>query len=808
MRARTLTTILVVLVLLLSSALYVHKVLVGVEINPGSRYYVGAFVTATAWILLWILMFKARDSDRAYGWAVTAALIPLLPGYGVLLLAPATVLLAGYRGAKWPWLLLILGAGWIYQYAATYGIHPETIAAVLQTHSTEVLDFVSMNTSLRFVVFALALLTILVARQLVIARPAYLAFAAPLAVVLCTVAVFAPVVPALRDFRKLERTRPVLVQASGVGAPTPQQYAIVFVLGESTSRWNFGRYGYPYETTPRLAALGDKIVWLSDAISVHSHTGPVVEELFLRETEWVGGHAAAHSLLDRLETAGVTTSWFSSQAALGPWDNPAHTMARAARTRKYFGETSFPALRNLAGRFGTSKGFTGDEEMVAEVHRHLHSTAAPSLLVVHLTAAHTDYCRNLPLAAQNEFAGMVRAKNFFGNFDGSQRDVNCYDAAIKYIDSILSSIIGSATRSTTPTVVIYAPDHGEDVFASTGHNSAAHSSRHIEIPVAFYANAAARQLDRPKWDALVRNAHKPFLNSWLHEAVLDIFGLAAHYGANEDLSVFSNSYSPKPRTIFPRTNPLSYDGFTDFDRKDYLGRTRANLHSFHSSGTRRPRHIFAHRMDSELALIEAVKYFKGVELDIVFNERTGQFDVHHPPAPATGFTLERALQIISDLKDPTVWLDWKNPANGNLNQALNELARVTKRFGLLQKVIIETEPNYVDAQLSQIREMGFRHSYYMPPEITVACSAGERTENCEREYDRLVAVVRRVKPTCVSFEARAIRFAKRIAAATDTQCLLTWDIDIDSAKQDFVARVSKYREVDGLIVKFPTRFGY
>lgn len=570
------------------------------------------------------------------------------------------------------------------------------------------------------------------------------------------------------------------------GAPRPPGYVVVLVLGQAASKSNFEAYGYPYQTTPGVMRLGKKIVWLRDAVSTHSAAGAAIQHLFRRETKGIGGLSSAQSLFDRLGKAGVGTAWYSSQWTPGPGEAVAPAVAAAARVQRYF---------------------SGDDEMIAELIRHVRSSAPPSFLVGQLPTTNGEGCRNLPPSAKRELSDTARGKNFFGNFHGSLRDVACQDATVSHVDRLLSSVIEAADGADAPVIIVYAADRGADPFGAGGHPNAAQSSRHVEIPVAFFANDAAKRVDPAKWEALAANAGKPFLGSWLHETILDLYDLAAHYGAQGHLSLFSSRYSPEQRAVFMQAAPLAYDGFRDFDRKDYLNRTRINLSSWQSRRGKRPAHVFAHRMDSELALLEAVQYFSGFELDIVFDNVQGRFNVHHPPALETGFTLERALRIVSRAQDPVIWLDWKNPASENFDRALQELARVATHSGLVERIIIETEPHFVDVRARRIRDLGFRHSYYMPTDIVNRCSA-EATEGCAKEHQRLAGIVRQLGPDCLSFDARGLRFAARLAADTNTRCLLAWDLDIDSARQDFLSRVSKYTNVDGLIVRFPTKFFY
>jgi len=122
--------------------------------------------------------------------------------------------------------------------------------------------------------------------------------------------------------------------------------------------------------------------------------------------------------------------------------------------------------------------------------------------------------------------------------------------------------------------------------------------------------------------------------------------------------------------------------------------------------------ILAHRVNSIDKLSSALKYFKGVELDLVYFEKEDCFDVNHPPAESIDLKLENYLGVLKDDKKPFLWLDIKNLTEGNSRKVLDKLLIVFSKINYpLDKILVETHnPN----TLPIFSDAGFKTSYYLP----------------------------------------------------------------------------------------------
>src|SRR5690554_3875117 len=104
--------------------------------------------------------------------------------------------------------------------------------------------------------------------------------------------------------------------------------------------------------------------------------------------------------------------------------------------------------------------------------------------------------------------------------------------------------------------------------------------------------------------------------------------------------------------------------------------------------------IWAHRVNSEEKLNSALKFFKGVEVDLVYDETKNTLDVTHPPVPSIHLDFKQYLSNITKGEYPFIWLDIKNLEVKNSDN-----------------ILVETR--YPEA-LPSFHEVGFKTSYYLP----------------------------------------------------------------------------------------------
>ena len=121
--------------------------------------------------------------------------------------------------------------------------------------------------------------------------------------------------------------------------------------------------------------------------------------------------------------------------------------------------------------------------------------------------------------------------------------------------------------------------------------------------------------------------------------------------------------------------------------------------------------IWAHRVNSLDKLNYSLPFFKGVELDLVYNEKTTRFDVRHPPAGSFGLTFERYLSEIPEGNYPGLWLDIKNLNKNNAPLVLEKINFILNKKKYPRKAIL-IETQHPEA-LPLFSKAGFNTSYYI-----------------------------------------------------------------------------------------------
>ncbi|WP_010178504.1 hypothetical protein [Aquimarina agarilytica] len=126
--------------------------------------------------------------------------------------------------------------------------------------------------------------------------------------------------------------------------------------------------------------------------------------------------------------------------------------------------------------------------------------------------------------------------------------------------------------------------------------------------------------------------------------------------------------------------------------------------------------IWAHRVNSLKKLDYALKFYDGVELDLVYNETENFLDVNHLPQKSIHLSFENYISHIYSLKEePFLWLDIKNLKQDNSVKILKKILQTLKHNNYpINKVIVESK--YYKSLPIFIKN-GFKTSYYLPTDL-------------------------------------------------------------------------------------------
>ncbi|SEP77904.1 heptose-I-phosphate ethanolaminephosphotransferase [Solimonas aquatica] len=312
----------------------------------------------------------------------------------------------------------------------------------------------------------------------------------------------------------------------------PAQDTVVVALGESTSRWDWQLYGYPRQTNPQLAKLGDELLVFRDVLSGAGGTVSSFKLMLTpRDLHNQLDDESSPSVMLLAKAAGYKTFWISNQH--DRYINP-----------RFAEEADEMHLVNTGGGRGDRKL---DEGVLPYYEQALRDPAPRKLIVVHLLGAHPDYALRSPddfkrFDGDQDAVGQAlkaRGRNAWVRYE---RDV--YDDAMLYQDHILARLLDTLKASSggSSASFLYTSDHAQEV----GHTRdfAGHSGEEPGqvVPLLIWLSSP---LPAPQAQALEQ---RPYQTDRLDWTLLDLL----HIKTRRDLpgaSLLSADYHALPRYL-------------------------------------------------------------------------------------------------------------------------------------------------------------------------------------------------------------------------------------------------------------------
>jgi heptose-I-phosphate ethanolaminephosphotransferase len=444
---------------------------------------------------------------------------------------------------------------------------------------------------------------------------------------------------------------------------SPETY--IFIIGESTNKFHMQLYGYERETTPELQKLRDELVLFNNVKSSHVHTIESLKDVFVLKDK--ASNFTQNTLIDCFNKAGYSTFWLSNQSYLGENETPISAIANNSTQQVYINSSGSNSL---------------DENLIPELKTILNKSIRKKVVFIHLMGTHLSYQDRYP-AAYNVFK--ESNISIFGEHADSY--INQYDNAILYNDYVVSEIIKTAKNINGLAAVTYFSDHGDEVYDFRnfhGHSGAMQSKYMTNVPMFFWANSPFLAQNSTLLVNAKNNINQPFsLKNFSHTAQ-DLFNVKSNYFQPE--KSYFNIQDSLIVNIEPQQIPRPHKSPYAFDSK-----------------------IWVHRVNSLERLTEVESLFKGMELDVVFEN--GKLDVRHPPAQTINLSFEKYLSNMKSPSDHYFWLDLKNLTPNNVSEIISHLNYLTQKFNIKRNILIETTS---PATISKLNNAGYFTSYYLP----------------------------------------------------------------------------------------------
>lgn len=224
--------------------------------------------------------------------------------------------------------------------------------------------------------------------------------------------------------------------------PDSVRRIIVMVIGETGRAGNWQLLGYNRETNPYLSQRNDLMLF-PKAITQSNITHKCVPMMISPVTPYnFDSINNVKSIITAFRQAGYRTALFSNQPrnhSYTEWfGNEADTVAYLPNNRRYD--------HNLL-----------DDYLVNEITNHRDSS---QFIILHTYGSHFSYKDRY----DKEDAHFKPDNYPNGIFRYKEQLVNAYDNSIRYIDRMLADLIEMVEAEDCQASIIYAADHGEDIF--------------------------------------------------------------------------------------------------------------------------------------------------------------------------------------------------------------------------------------------------------------------------------------------------------------------------------------------------------
>ena len=333
---------------------------------------------------------------------------------------------------------------------------------------------------------------------------------------------------------------------------------IVLVIGESYNKHHSQLYGYDKPTTPRQMALAEEgsLVPFTDVVSSWNLTSFVFKHMLslaavTDSTEWCDEPLFPEVFRKAGYHVTFITNQFQSKAKEAVYDFSGGFFLNDPETS----QRQFDVRNTQTYRF--DDGVLKEYEKV----RKGEGEKVGNLVILHLMGSHVDYRARYPQNTFRHFAPQMYNRPELT--DKQKRILSDYDNSLLYNDSIVYAITRSFMDKDA--VVIYVPDHGEEIFDGKpymygrmhGANIDYRLARNeMEIPFWIWGSPQYIEHHPYGWLAIQNAKDRPLMIDALPHLLLYLGGISTPL-YRQELNVIMPEYDTK--------RPRILKGVTDYN---------------------------------------------------------------------------------------------------------------------------------------------------------------------------------------------------------------------------------------------------
>lgn len=324
---------------------------------------------------------------------------------------------------------------------------------------------------------------------------------------------------------------------------------IVLIIGESYNKHHSQLYGYNKATTPRQVALEAEgsLVKFTDVVSTWNLTSFVFKHMMSLYAVGDSGEWCDQPLFPEVfRKAGYHVTFVTNQF------EPKAKEAVYDFSGGFF--LNDPELSQKQFDSRNTKTHRFDDGVLKEYDALRDTTIEHNLVILHLMGSHVDYRARYPQKTNTVFKPEMYNRPELS--DKQKQILAQYDNSLLYNDSIVAAI--TQRFMDQDAVIIYVPDHGEEIFDGSPYMYGRMHSANIdyrlarnemEIPFWIWGSPLYRERHPYGWLAIQNAKNRPLMIDALPHLLMYLGGVSTPL-YREELNVISPKYDEKrPRIL-------------------------------------------------------------------------------------------------------------------------------------------------------------------------------------------------------------------------------------------------------------------
>ena len=346
-----------------------------------------------------------------------------------------------------------------------------------------------------------------------------------------------------RQFAEYDETSRNFTYSARSTAPADCRELYIMVIGETSRGENWQLRGYERATNPRLSHEPG-LVYFPRAFSESNTTHKSVPMLISAASAQAFDSIYCYkSIITAFKEAGYKTAFFSNQTP-----NRSYT--------QFFGDEA-DITRYIKGKSAGKAAL--DTDLLPLVKAELDKENTKQFIILHTYGSHFLYSdRYSPDRAHFKPDDIPDADISFRD-----RIMNAYDNSIRYTDYMLGSLIDMVRAENCRACIIYASDHGEDIFDDDRHlflhASPVPSARQLHVGALCWLSDSLVAVSPETRTNLLSNSGK-FISTQksMFNTIIDVASIETPY-YREDQSLVSEKYTePAPIYVTDRNEVIPW----------------------------------------------------------------------------------------------------------------------------------------------------------------------------------------------------------------------------------------------------------